>query len=196
MTLRVRPLPSKSGFFFIKIVSYATNVDMNQYLRDFVETTFHAAGKALDLGAGDFGDVNGLRHLGWECDGVDLKDGVDLEKPYTSTNAPCDLVYSNYVLHKLQKRHQLIQTIFDNLKEDGWFFIHTFDTSDTNSTSDLSRDVLNGLLTEQGFKNIKIRLFDFFDDEEGHKHWHKILEAIGQKPPEGSSTLQESGQNN
>ncbi|KKP88085.1 MAG: hypothetical protein UR91_C0027G0009, partial [Candidatus Nomurabacteria bacterium GW2011_GWC2_35_8] len=36
-------------------------------------------------------------------------------------------------------------------------------------------------LTKQGFKNIKIKLFERYDDDEGHKHWHKVLEATGQK---------------
>ncbi|MFH1200825.1 MAG: methyltransferase domain-containing protein [bacterium] len=92
-----------------------------------------------------------------------------------------DLVYSNYVLHKLKNKKQLIKTIYNNLKNGGWFFIHTFDQSDSNSTSNISRDCLKKMLTEQGFKKIKIKLFSRYDNDEGHKHWHKTLEATGQK---------------
>ena len=154
---------------------------MNTGLKNFVDEKFKKSGKALDLGAGDFFDVACLQQLGWECEGVDIKTGIDLEKVYESKDKPFDLVYSNYVLHKLKNRKNLLKTIFNNLKVGGWFFIHTFDQSDSNSSSNLSCDYLQKILTEQGFKNIKIKLFKYYDNEEGHKHWHKILEAIGQK---------------
>lgn len=154
---------------------------MNIYLKKFIDEKFKNHGKALDLGAGDFFDVACLEQLEWRCEGVDIKTGVNLEKKYESKNKPFDLVYSNYVLHKLKNKKQLIQTIYENLKNDGWFFIHTFDQSDTNSSSDISRDYLQRILTDQGFKNIKIKLFSYYDNEYGHRHWHKILEATGQK---------------
>lgn len=154
---------------------------MNIYLKKFIDEKFEYPGKALDLGAGDFFDVACLKQLGWKCEGIDIKTGIDLEEPYKSKNKSFDLVYSNYVLHKLKNKKQFIQTIYDNLKNGGWVFIHTFDKSDSNSTSKLSRDYLQKLLADQGFKNIKIRLFSYYDNEESHKHWHKILEAIGQK---------------
>lgn len=154
---------------------------MDIYLKKFIDEKFEHPGKAIDLGAGDFFDVACLKQLGWKCEGVDIKTDIDLEKPYKSENKPFDLVYSNYVLHKLKNRKQFIQTIYNNLKNNGWFFIHTFDKSDFNSTSDLSRHYLQKLLIEQGFKNIKMRLIDYYDNEESHKHWHKILEATGQK---------------
>ena len=128
---------------------------MNIYLKNFISEKFKKSGKALDLGAGDFFDVACLRQLGWKCEGADIKTGVDLEKLYKSKSSPFDLVYSNYVLHKLKSRKQLIQTIYDNLKNGGWVFIHTFDKSDSNSSSDLSRGYLQRLLSGQGFKNIK-----------------------------------------
>ncbi len=154
---------------------------MNIYLKKFIDEKFKKPGKALDLGAGEFFDVACLKQIGWKCEGVDIKNGVDLEKNYESKKKPFDLVYSNYVLHKLKNRKQLIQTIFNNLKNEGWFFIHTFDKSDKNSKSDLSQVYLKKLLMEQGFKNIKLRVFSFYDNDIGHKHWHKILEATGQK---------------
>ncbi|HUC88671.1 MAG TPA: class I SAM-dependent methyltransferase [Candidatus Paceibacterota bacterium] len=154
---------------------------MNNDLKKFIDEKFTKQGKALDLGAGDFFDVACLKQLGWKCEGVDIKTGVNLEKIYESKNEPFDLVYSNYVIHKLKNRKNLIQTIYNNLKNNGWFFIQTFDKSDSNSTSDISRDYLQKILTAQGFKNIKIKLFSYYDNDEGHKHWHKILEATGQK---------------
>ncbi|KKR43287.1 MAG: hypothetical protein UU10_C0032G0007 [Parcubacteria group bacterium GW2011_GWF1_40_6] len=154
---------------------------MNIYLKKFIDEKFKKPGKALDLGAGEFFDVACLKQIGWKCEGVDIKTGIDLEKKYESKNKPFDLVYSNYVLHKLKNRKQLIQTIFNNLKDEGWFFIHIFDKSDKNSKSDLSRAYLKKMLIEQGFKNLKLKVFSFYDNDIGHKHWHKILEATGQK---------------
>ena len=154
---------------------------MNIYLKKFIDEKFKKPGKALDLGAGEFFDVGCLKQIGWKCEGVDIKTGIDLEKKYESKNKPFDLVYSNYVLHKLKNRKQLIQTIFNNLKDEGWFFIHIFDKSDKNSKSDLSRAYLKKMLIEQGFKNLKLKVFSFYDNDIGHKHWHKILEATGQK---------------
>lgn len=154
---------------------------MNIYLKKFIDEKFKNPGKVLDLGAGNFFDVACLEQLGWKCEGVDIKTGVNLEKPYESKCKPFDLVYSNYVLHKLKNKKQLIQIVYDNLKNDGWFFIHTFDRSDPNSTSKITHSLLKKLLEKQGFKNIKVRVFSYYDNEEGHKHWHKILEAVGQK---------------
>ncbi|MDD3487279.1 MAG: methyltransferase domain-containing protein [Candidatus Moranbacteria bacterium] len=154
---------------------------MNTYLKKFIEEKFKKPGKALDLGAGDFFDVACLKQLDWKCEGVDVKTGVNLEKYFLSRKRPFDLVFSNYVIHKIQNKKQLIKTIFDNLKEDGWFFIHTFDKKDKNSRSNLTASDLRKILSKQGFKNIKTRMFSYYDNEEGHKHWHKILEATGKK---------------
>ena len=154
---------------------------MNIYLKKFIDAQFKNQGKALDLGAGDFSDITYLKKLGWESEGLDIKTGVDLKKPYQSKNRPFDLVYSNYLLHKLKNKEQLIKTAYDNLKSGGWFFIHTFDKSDPNGKSDLTADFLKKLLEKQNFKNITTSIFDFYDDEAGHKHWHKILEAGAQK---------------
>lgn len=154
---------------------------MNNYLRNFIKGKFKKSGKALDLGAGEFFDVACLKQLGWQCEGVDLKTGIDLEKIYISKNKPFNLVYSNYGIHKLKDKKNFVQTVFRNLKNNGWFFIHTFDKSDKNSTSNISRPWLRKILIDQGFKNVKIKSFDFYDNDLGHKHWHKILEATGQK---------------
>jgi len=154
---------------------------MNTYLKQFINKKFKKPCKALDLGAGNFSDVSYLKQLKWNCDGVDITTNVDLEKPFESKNRPYDLVYSNYLLHKLKNKDQLIKTIYNNLKDDGWFFIHTFDKSDSFGTSDLSDIKLKKILTKQGFTKIKTKIFRYYDNEEGHKHWHKILEATGQK---------------
>lgn len=154
---------------------------MNIYLKKFIKEKFRNPGKALDLGAGDFFDVVCLKQLGWKCEGVDIKTGVDLKKYFLSKKQPFNLVFSNYVIHKLNNKEQFIKTVFDNLKKDGWFFIHTFDKKDNNSKSTLTADHLRKMLSKQGFKNIKTGVFKYYDNEEGHKHWHKILEATGKK---------------
>ena len=93
------------------------------------------------------------------------------------------MIYSNYLLQKLKNKRQLIRTAYNNLKEGGWFFIHTFDKSDStsNCNSDITRDFLEEMLEKQGFKNVEIKKLDYFDREKGHNHWHKILEAVSQK---------------
>ncbi len=154
---------------------------MNAYLKKFIKEKFKKPGKGLDLGAGDFFDVACLKQLGWKCDGVDLKTGINLEKYFLSPSNPFDLVYSNYVIHKIKNKKLFVKTFFDNLKKDGWFFIHTFDKKDKNSKSILTEKYLQKILSKQGFRNIKTRVFSHYDNEEGHKHWHKVLEATGQK---------------
>ncbi|MDP4034255.1 MAG: methyltransferase domain-containing protein, partial [Pseudorhodobacter sp.] len=110
-----------------------------------------------------------------------LQTGINLEKYFVSKDKPFDLVYSNYVIHKIKNKKQFIKTIYSNLKKDGWLFIHTFDKTDINSTSNLSKDNLQELLEKQGFDKIKTKIFKYYDNENGHKHWHKILEATAQK---------------
>jgi len=154
---------------------------MNLYLKKFINEKFVKPGKALDLGAGDFSDIAYLKLSGWKCEGVDLATDVNLENHFISKDLPFDLVYSNYVIHKIKNKKQFIQTIFDNLKKEGWLFLHTFDETDKNSESNITTDYLKQLLTRGGFKNITSKIFDYYDDEKGHKHWHKILEISGQK---------------
>jgi len=154
---------------------------MNVYLKNFIIKKFKKPGKALDLGAGDFFDIACLKQLGWKCEGVDIKKDVNLEKYFVSKNKPFDLVYSNYLIHKIKNKELFIQTIFGNLKNGGWLFLHAFDQTDKNSKSILSKNYLRKLLAKQEFKNIQIRVFSYYDNEDGHKHWHKILEASGQK---------------
>ena len=154
---------------------------MNAYLFKFISNNFKKPGKALDLGAGDFFDVACMKQLGWKCEGVDKNTGINLEKSYLSKSAPFDLVYSNYVLQKITNKKQFLQSAHENLKKGGWLFLHTFDASDPNSSSEITRQDLQKLFGEAGFKNIKIKSFSFYDNDIGHKHWHKILEAVGKK---------------
>lgn len=155
---------------------------MNAELRRFIEDRFIGPGKALDLGAGDFTDVNSLRKDGWQCEGVDIKTGVDLEKEYLSPDKPFDLVFANYVIHKIKNKDNFISTFYNNLKPGGLLFIHTFDESDENSTSRITSKYSMKLLEKHGFVEISAKVFDFYDADEGHKHWHKILEITAKKP--------------
>jgi cyclopropane fatty-acyl-phospholipid synthase-like methyltransferase len=154
---------------------------MNTYLKKFIEEKFKTPGKALDLGSGDFSDVSYLEQLSWRCEGVDIKTGVDLEEYFLSKKFPFDMVFSNYVIHKIKNKEQFVKIIFDNLAEGGWFFIHTFDKEDENSKSNLTEDSLQKMFSKQGFKNIKTKTFSYYDNEKNHGHWHEILEVTGQK---------------
>ncbi len=153
---------------------------MNKFLKNYVDEKFRKPGRALDLGSGDNTDVNGLRKIGWSCEGVDLKTGVDLEKPFHSKSTPFDLVYSNYTIQKIKNKNQFVKNIVNNLKPNGHLFLHTFDKSDKNSNSGLDQEVMAKLLADH-FTNIKTRVFKVFDKEAGHKHWHMILEVTAQK---------------
>lgn len=168
--------------FFIFLMYCRVQIhSMNIFLEKFVKETFSKAGRALDLGAGNFFDVACMRQMGWECEGVDLNTGVDLEKPYKLDKGLRDLVYSNYLVHKLKNREQFYKTIRDNLKNGGWIFINTFDASDRNSMSKLTHLILEKELEKHGFTNVKTEVFSYYDNDFGHKHWHKILQATGQK---------------
>lgn len=154
---------------------------MNIFLEQFIKQKYKKYGKALDLGAGRFFDVAYLKQLGWKCFGVDKTTGVDLEKLFISPKQPFDLVYSNYVLHKLKNPEQLIKTAYQNLKKNGWVFLHTFDQSDKNGKSKLDKKWLEGVLAKQGFVDIQCKVFSYYDNEPKHKHWHKILEGVARK---------------
>lgn len=155
---------------------------MNPYLEQFVTNKFKRPGKALDLGAGKFFDVACLKQMGWTCLGVDKITGVDLEKKYLSPKRSFDLVFSNYVIHKLKNPGRLVETAYNNLKSDGWVFLHTFDKTDKNSKSKLDKKQLIEMLKKQDFVDINAKVFNFYDNDPGHKHWHKILEVSAQKP--------------
>ena len=155
---------------------------MNAYLEQFIRAKFPKPGKALDLGAGKFFDVACLKQLGWKVFGVDIKTGTDLENPYLSSGKPFNLVYSNFVIHKLKSQAQLINTAYQNLKPGGWLFLQTFDASDKNSASKLNKKQLAGALAATGFVDVQCKVFNFYDNEPGHRHWHKILQATARKP--------------
>lgn len=147
---------------------------MNPYLKTFVKNTFGEPGSALDLGAGDMTDVFAMREMGWNCFGVDKLTGIDLENAYTDPNGPFDLVYCNYVWHKLQNKEALLQTARVNAKEKGWFFLHTFGDKDETCTSPFSEGYARKLLEKNGFYVMFIEQFPLYEEE--HKHTHHILE--------------------
>jgi SAM-dependent methyltransferase len=154
---------------------------MNDNLIEFVKNHIEKGSKLLDLGAGDFSDVNELNELGFACKGVDLKTGVDLEKPYLSGQAPFDCVSSNFVLHFLKNKKALIESAFNNLKSGGYFFFQDLERSDLTTDMYFYKDEMKHLIEDCGFKIIKTRKFKFFDDKPDHMHWHDIIEIIAQK---------------
>ena len=156
---------------------------MNPFLEAFIAEAFSANGTALDLGAGDFSDVTALRERGWKCVGVDKTMGIDLEVPYSDSSGPFDLVYSNYVLHKIKNKGVFIKTMFNQTKAGGRIFLLAFDDSDKTGkvSSGITQESLNDLLKKYGFHGVDVRQFDYFDEDPGHAHWHRVLQATGEK---------------
>lgn len=154
---------------------------MNQYLLKFIRNNHLPLGKALDLGAGEMFDIAYLKHLGWEADGVDLRTGVDLNNEHISPNGPYDLVFSCFVWQKLSNNGEILKTAFNNLKNGGRVFFLTFDKTDNNSRSKFDAENCMTAFEQAGFVAIKTDLHDFYDNDDGHKHWHKILEISGVK---------------
>ena len=152
---------------------------MNKRLLKFVKEKFNIPASALDLGMGKGEDVEGLKTIGWKVEGVDKEKGVDLNNPYVAIE-PVDLVYSNFVIQFIENKEVFLKTCFNNLKEGGWLFIQTFDESDEIMKKKFKEEELRNLLSSY-FKDIKIEKFKYFDDQDGHNHWHVILEATGRK---------------
>lgn len=149
---------------------------MNKDLKNFIKDQNLKCGKALDLGAGDNEDVEGLKKMGWEAEGVDLKTGTDLEKKYLSKNHPFDLVISNFVLHFLKNKQALIESACNNLDLGGFFFFQDLERSELTTDMYLTMDEMIKLFPPECFEIVGIRKFKFFDKKPGHMHWHDIVE--------------------
>lgn len=154
---------------------------MNQYLKQFIKEKFNKSGKALDLGAGEFYDVACLKYLDWKCDGVDKNQSVNLEKKYIAKNSPYDLVFSNFVFHQIKNKNIFLSTIVSNLKHNGWVFLQTFDKTDKICKKGIDQKEIREFFRQQGLKNISTKIFSHYDNDLGHKHWHKILQITAQK---------------
>ena len=154
---------------------------MNSELKHFVTKYFLKGGKALDLGSGDGTDLRGLKEMGWECDGVDIITGTDLNEVYSSPNAPYDLIYSNYVIQKLKTPKSLIKTIEINIKKGGKFFLHTFDESDEIAKKKYTKESIQELFKGTDLRPESCEIIRVWDDEIGHQHYHQILQVIGTK---------------
>ena len=154
---------------------------MNPELKYFVAKYFSKGDKALDLGCGDGTDVEGLKKMGWKCDGVDIITGTDLNEVYFSPNAPYDLVYSNYVIQKLNVPESLIKTIELNLKKGGKFFLHTFDESDEIAKKTYTKESIKELFKGTSLYPESCEVLRVWDDEVGHQHYPQILQITGIK---------------
>lgn len=147
----------------------------------FAKDSLKPKSKILDLGAGDFENVKELKKLGFECEGVDLETSVDFEKPYHSPNAPFDMVMSNFVLHFLNNKEQLIKTAYDNLTDNGLFYFQDLEFQAITGKMYLTKKQIEKLLKSNGFEITSSEVSRYFDDKEGHKHWHKIIEIKAKK---------------
>lgn len=154
---------------------------MNTFLLKFVKNNFKKPGKTLDLGSGASFDVACLKSLNWKAVGVDKKTGTDLEKKFLSAKTPFDLVFSNYVLHFIKNKKVFIQSAFDNLKVGGYFFLHTFDSKDKTIKPNFTKKNIEELMAQTGFKEIRTTIIPFYDNEPGHRHWHRILQITAKK---------------
>lgn len=147
---------------------------MNIFLEQFIKKNFKKTGFALDLGCGKGYDAVCLREcFNWSVRFIDKKrDGIDLEEYYKHCLIKFDLVYSNYVLHLIENKDIFLKSAYDNLKKNGWLFLHLLS---------IEKKDINKLLKDTGFKDIKYKKIDFYDNDIGHKHWHKILEVTARK---------------
>jgi len=151
---------------------------MNPYLLRFVKDSFNRPGKALDLGAGNYGDVKSLQGLGWKAYGVDLKNGVDLNLVYESPYKPFDLVYSNYLLHKIGNKVRFFKNISHNLKSGGSFFVRYL-IDGASSKSEVVK--INQIVDRMNLVVLRFSVSRVYDSESGHKHWHQVFTVIGSK---------------
>ncbi len=152
---------------------------MNVFLEKFINEKFKVTGSSLDLGCGKGFDVACLKHLGWKAIGIDRNE-ADLNRPF-KTKKKFDIVYSNYVLQFITNKETFIKSCYDNLKKNGWLFIHTFSQNDTVfKRKGLNKKDIFKILNKY-FQNIRIKEFSAYDNDFGHKHWHRILEITAQK---------------
>ena len=154
---------------------------MEPVIEKILQKYFDRPARCLDLGAGDFEDVNNLREIGWFVEGVELKTGTDLNMAYRSEKAPFDFVMSNFVLHFLDNQEQLIKTAWDNLKEGGIFLFQDLEKQDITGSKYLAAEDAKRLISRNGFQILSSKKYDYFDDKEGHKHWHVIVEIVAKK---------------
>lgn len=149
--------------------------------KEFATEHLKPPAKILDLGAGDLSDIKKLEELGFDCEGVDLKTGINLEEPYISEKRPFDMVMSNFVLHFIENKKQFIKTAYDNLKDGGLFYFQDLESQALTNKKYLDQDEIKKLIEDQGFTILGIDKTKYFDGKEGHKHWHRIIEVKAKK---------------
>ena len=155
---------------------------MNQFLEKFVISKFKRPGVAMDFGCGKGYDVACMNSLGWEVEGFDLPED-DLNKPFKRV-VQLDLIYSNFVLPFIYKKEIFVDSIYNNLKNKGWVFLIIFSKEDKEfSKKGGTKEELTELFGK--FEHVEIEEHDFYDNEDDHKHWHKLLVLTGQKKDGG-----------
>lgn len=149
---------------------------MDKKLKKFITNNFPQPKTVLDLGCGDGEDIKGLTKLGWRCEGVDIKTGVDLENAFKSKNAPFDLVICNFLLHYILNKTVLLESAYANLKPGGYLFLQDVEKSALSTNMYLTQPEIEKLIKSAGFEVVKNERYKYFDPKPGHKHWHEIIE--------------------
>jgi SAM-dependent methyltransferase len=147
---------------------------MNPYLKQFLEGV--KPGKALDFGCGPREDVDYLNSNGWDVVGLDLPE-TDLNNNYLH-ESEVDLVYSNYVLPFIKDKQKFADNFYNNLKDDGLFFLATFQEEDmVLGDMAMPEEDLRKLFGK--FYNLKTEKHEVWEEE--HQHFHKLLTLTGKK---------------
>ena len=161
----------------LNILLFCYYINMNELLLKFIKSNFNKPGSALDLGCGAGDDINNLKHLGWDTEGVNLPE-VDLNFFYKSKKK-FDLIYSNYVLQFIKNKDEFLKTCYNNLKKGGYLFISTFDKSDKVLKNTFEKQDLFDIFNKY-FINIKIEKTKIKDNHEpigSHNHIVLVLTA-------------------
>jgi 2-polyprenyl-3-methyl-5-hydroxy-6-metoxy-1,4-benzoquinol methylase len=148
---------------------------MNIYLKKFIQKIKPKT--AFDFGCGDGFDVAGARNMDVDAAGLDLP---ECDMNYPQKVGQYDLVYSNYVFPFVKNKKMFVSNLYNNLKIGGSVFVATFSLEDeTFKQQGISKEDLSKLFSV--FNDVEIEEKKYYDNEEDHQHWHKLLILKGQK---------------